>query len=197
MARVLSIEEYAKRQPIWTESLQTLYQLCLAAGMDATIKWGAPVFVYRGKNCVGVVGFKNHFALWFYNGAFLSDPEKKLINANEGKTKGLMQLRFNAFEEINPSLIRTYLDEAIANEQLEKRITIERNKGFELPHQLKTRFDKNKILATAFKNLTVAKQREYAEYIMAAKREATCLNRVEKCIPLILEGTGLYDKYKK
>ena len=39
-------------------------------------------------------------------------------------------------------------------------------------------------------------QREYADYIESAKREATKITRLEKIIPLIEKGIGLNDKYK-
>lgn len=197
MARVSSIVEYCERHPIWSKSLQLLFDLCFEAGLDASIKWGAPYFTYKGKNIVGITAFKNHFALWFPNGSFLSDPAKKLINANEEKTKGLLQWRFTAFEEIDRLLILSYFHEAIENEKQGKRITIERNKAFTLPDELQFTLAKNKNFASSFSNLTTSKQREYAEYIGAAKREETRLSRVEKCIPLILAGGGLYDKYKK
>ncbi|WP_413512665.1 hypothetical protein [Myroides odoratus] len=37
---------------------------------------------------VAVGRFKNHFSIWFYKGVFLQDTHSKLINAQEGKTKG-------------------------------------------------------------------------------------------------------------
>jgi uncharacterized protein YdeI (YjbR/CyaY-like superfamily) len=44
--------------------------------------------------------------------------------------------------------------------------------------------------------MTPGKQREYCEYISEAKRDATKLKRLEKIIPMIIEGVGLNDKYK-
>lgn len=38
--------------------------------------------------------------------------------------------------------------------------------------------------------------KEYAEHIGSAKREAIALTRLQKAIPQILKGKGLYDKYK-
>lgn len=38
--------------------------------------------------------------------------------------------------------------------------------------------------------------KEYAEHIGSAKREATALVRLEKAVPMIMKGKGLYDKYK-
>ena len=38
---------------------------------------------------IGVGAFKGWVALWFHQGALLSDPNQLLINAQEGKTRGL------------------------------------------------------------------------------------------------------------
>ena len=62
--------------------------------------------------------------------------------------------------------------------------------------ELEHAFAKADKLKTAFLNLTPGKQREYTEHIASAKQEATRLRRLDKCIPMILSGTGLHDKYK-
>ena len=54
-------------------------------------------------------GFKNHFTVWFYNGVFLSDPYKILVNANEEKTKSLRQLRYTSGKEINETQLLEYI----------------------------------------------------------------------------------------
>ena len=61
---------------------------------------------------------------------------------------------------------------------------------------LKEAFKNDTLLEKSFKKLTPGKQREYAEHIGGAKREATQQSRLEKAIPLILKGEGLHDKYK-
>ncbi|MFA5556576.1 MAG: YdeI/OmpD-associated family protein [Flavobacteriaceae bacterium] len=57
-------------------------------------------------------------------------------------------------------------------------------------------FKTNKKLKEAFEKLTSGKQKEYTLYINEAKQEATKIKRVEKIIPMILQGVGLHDKYK-
>ena len=54
-----------------------------------TIKWGVPVYTLNDKNVLGMGAFKSYVGIWFFQGAFLDDPQKKLINAQEGKTKAL------------------------------------------------------------------------------------------------------------
>ncbi|MDT0687112.1 DUF1801 domain-containing protein [Autumnicola psychrophila] len=37
------------------------------------MKWGAPVYTLEGKNVIGLAAFKNHCAMWFFNGASLKE----------------------------------------------------------------------------------------------------------------------------
>lgn len=79
------------------------------------------VFTINGKNVVSIAGFKNFFAIWFFQGALLSDSENKLINAQEGKTKLMRQWRFTSKEQINEDQIRRYIAEAIRIETSEQK----------------------------------------------------------------------------
>ena len=90
------------------------------------IKWGGPIYTLNGRNVLAIGGFKNFFTIWFHNGAFLSDPDKVLINANEAKTRGLRQWRFESMKDIKPALIKKYISEAIVNEKAGKKIKPEK-----------------------------------------------------------------------
>ena len=65
-----------------------------------------------------------------------------------------------------------------------------------IPKLLEDALKKNKEFETCFLKLTPGKQREYADHISSAKREATQISRLEKITPMILENKGLHDKYK-
>lgn len=180
----------------WQEELELLQAIIRKAPLEETIKWGIPVFTFNGRNVVGVAGFKSHFTLWFYQGVFLNDESKVLTNAQEGKTKGLRQLRFTAREQINEPLILTYLHEAIENEKQGKQLKSEVKGKLVIPAILDDAL-KNDTLRQCFESLTPYKQNEYVEYITEAKQEKTKLSRLEKIKPLIMQGVGLNDKYKK
>ena len=47
------------------------------------------------------------------------------------------------------------------------------------------------------KFITLSQKREYAEYIIEAKKRETKIKRIVKIIPMIVEGKGLNDKYRK
>lgn len=180
----------------WTEELEMLSNIISEMPLEKSVKWGAEVFTYNGKNVVSYGGFKNYFTIWFYNGVFLKDKYKVLVNAQEGKTKSLRQWRFTSKDEINENKIFEYIKEAIEIEKKGLKIQPEKFKPLPVPELLMNELKKDKSLKANFEKLTPGKQKEYIVYINEAKQEATKLSRLGKIKPMILQGVGLNDKYK-
>ena len=194
---VKSFEEYAEKHQKWKEQLQQLRELLLSTELEETIKWGAPTYVLNNKNVVGLGSFKNHCALWFFNGALLQQNTKLLVNAQEEKTKALRQIRFKENDQLQLSVLKNYIEEAIELQKADKEIKPRKSKPIEIPTELEKAFKNDTSLKSAFEKFTKGKQREFTEHIANAKREATKVSRLQKCIPMIKAGIGLNDKYRK
>ncbi len=198
MEKHISVDAYIEAKPQWTTALKVLRSIALASGLTETVKWGVPVYTTKnGKNVIGLGAFKSYVGVWFYNGALLKDEANMLLNAQEGKTKALRQWRFESLEAIPQELLKAYIDEAIQNQLAGKEIKPVKKVAFEIPSELETVLNEDTVLKEKFKELTAYKQREYAEHISEAKREATKQNRLKKIIPMIQSGIGLNDKYRK
>ncbi len=191
-----TVDDYLQAHPEWQAELSLLRATVKASGLEETIKWGAPTYTLKGKNVVGLGAYKAYIGLWFFQGALLQDKHHRLVNAQEGKTKALRQWRFNSLDEIDAGLVSEYLQEAIANQAAGKQIKPARNVRLVMPSELTAALASDARLKQAFASLTPGKQREYADYISDAKRDATKVARLEKITPMILAGAGLYDKYK-
>ncbi len=185
----------AEMEP-WVKELTLLREIILSTGLTEEIKWGGPIYTLDGKNILAIGGFKNFATIWFHQGVFLSDPKGVLVNASEGKTRGLRQWRFTSMQEIKPALVKKYILEAIQNAKDGKEIKPEKKAPLSLPAELLAALKQDKNAKACFEKLTPGKQREYIEYISEAKGEDTRKRRVAKSIPLILSGRGLNDKYK-
>lgn len=179
----------------WTAELTLLKSIIAKTALVETKKWGGPVYVLNGKNVIGIGGFKSYFGIWFFNGVFLKDEKKVLVNAQEGVTKALRQWRFNSTEEVNEKEVLAYIQEAIANETAGKYIKPAKKEAIVSELWLQE-LDQDEKLAEAFAKFSSAKQREYTEFIEQAKREETKHSRIEKIKPLIIQNIGLNDKYK-
>ena len=197
MQKIYSVEDYIEVNPYYAYELSFLRNIINSTDLDETVKWSMPTYCFNGKNIGGVGAFKNHFCLWFHNGAFLKDEQNLLINAQENKTKALRQMRFKTKVDINEAAVLAYVKKAIENQRLGLEIKPQRiTKDVVVPDELKALLKSNTELNTNFKALTQGKQREYCDYISEAKREATKQKRLEKITPMILSGISLHEKYK-
>jgi len=180
----------------WNNELELIASILNKAPLEKTFKWQADVYTYNGKNVVCYGGFKNHFAIWFNNGVFLSDKYNVLVSAND-KTKSLRQWRFTSITEIDERKILEYVMEAIEIEKQGLKITPDKFQAVPLPELLNIALEADLEFKAAFNKLTPGRQKEYVLYINEAKQEATKVGRLEKIKPLILSGVGINDKYKK
>lgn len=179
----------------WQEELDYLTSLIERTGLVKEIKWGQPLYTLNGKHVVGVGGFKSYFGLWFYKGVLMKDPKKLLFNAQEGKTQAMRQMRFQSMAEVDENIVMNYLNEAIAIEK--QGLEVEFEKREVIAPELENKLSLDPVFAASFFKLTPYRQKEYHEYIQSAKQETTKLARIEKIVPMVLEGRGLNDKYKK
>lgn len=190
------VDVYIAKHKDFSHLLNKLRDIILSTGLVETIKWGMPTYTLNNKNIVGMSAFKHHCGIWFFQGALLKDADGVLMNAQEGKTNAMRQWRFSSNSKIDKMLLLAYLAESIENEK--KGLKIKRiNKPLVIPPQLENILKSNNQVEWAFKALTLAKKREFAEYIMEAKRESTKEKRLEKIIPMIINQIGLNEAYKK
>lgn len=192
-------DQYFEKAKTFQEGIRKLREIALTTELVETVKWGAPVYTIEGKNVLGIMAFKKHFGLWFFNGVFLTDPENVLENAQEGKTKAMRHWKFTSEDQIDQNLIREYMLEAIENQKRGLSVAPEKKKIKKtvVPQLLKKELDRDGNLQHQFTQLSPYKQREYCEYIATAKQEKTKLSRLEKILPMISEGLGMNDHYRK
>lgn len=72
-----------------------------------------------------------------------------------------------------------------------------KNKPLDVSGELAKVFKENSEIELCFYKFTLSKQREFAEYVSEAKREETRFKRLDKVIPMITNGKGLNDRYRK
>ncbi len=180
----------------WVEELELLKSIIVKTDLTETTKWGGIVYTHNNRNVIGISGFKNYFTIWFFNGVFLPDEKKVLVNAGEGVTKGLRQWRFTSKEQVNEKLVLRYIRQAIENEKNGLSIKPEKKEVLPSPFFL-LKLNESIELAEKFRAFAPYKQKEFIEYIDSAKQEKTKNDRFEKIKPMLLANIGLNDKYRK
>ena len=181
----------------WTEELRQLRKIALDCGLTEEVKWGVPCYTYKNKNVLLVSAFKEYCAISFFKGALLSDTENILEKPGEN-SQATRYAKFTNVQKIieNESILKAYIFEALEVEKSGLKVEFKKNPE-PVPDELQTRMDEDPVLKTAFEALTPGRQRGYILHFTQPKQSKTRFARIEKCIPKILNGEGLNEKYSR
>src|SRR5579864_8057197 len=178
----------------WKAEIAAMQRVLAGFAMKEERKWGKPTYTVDGKNIVILQGFKEYFALGFFQGALLKDPEKVLVQL--GQVHAGRVMKFTSAKDIaaKTSTIEAYVREAIAVEKAGLRMKPKRTADFPVPEELSERFRRDRRFKRAFEALTPGRQRSYLYHFAAAKQSATRRARIDKAMPAIFEGRGLLER---
>ncbi len=187
-----------KMSVVWADELDVLKSILATTPLEETVKWGAPAYTHMGKNIIGLAAFKNYVGMWFHNGCFINDEAGKFFNSEENAGKAIRQWRFASKQEIldNEKQILDYVNQAIANSEA-GLVKKPQPKSLITSETLQNALNADAVLAARFKTFSPSCQREFIEHIESAKRQETRDSRLQKILPMILNGNGLNDKYRK
>jgi len=180
----------------WKAEIAAMRRVLADLPMKEERKWGQPTYTLDGKNVVMIQGFKEYFALGFFQGALLKDPRKVLVQL--GQTQAGRVMKFTSAKEISAraATIRAYVREAIAVEKAGLRTKPKSTSDYPVPEELSEQFRKDPRFKRAFEALTPGRQRGYLYHFATAKQSATRTARIEKARPAILEGRGFLERPK-
>jgi uncharacterized protein YdeI (YjbR/CyaY-like superfamily) len=178
----------------WQEEFKELRRLVLDCELSEEPRWGKPCYTFQNGNIVLIHGFKEYCALLFFKGALLKDPKGILIQQTEN-VQAARQIRFTNVQEIvqMEPVLNAYIREAVEVEKAGLEVTYKKTSEFKMPEEFQSKLAKTPALEKAFAALTPGRQRGYLLYFSAAEQPKTREARIEKCMPLILKGTGLND----
>ena len=178
----------------WEAEIEEMRRLLARFAMREECKWGKPTYTMGGKNIVILQGFKDYFALGFFQGALLKDPKKLLVQL--GQTQAGRVMKFTGVGEIaaKAATIQAYVREAMAAEKAGLRIEKKQTSEFPVPEELKEKLRKEPRFRRAFEALTPGRQRGYLYHFAGAKQAETRMARIERAMPAILAGRGFLER---
>ena len=178
----------------WKAEIAAMRRVLAGFAMKEECKWGKPTYTVDGKNIVIMQGFKEYFALGFFQGALLKDPKRLLVQL--GQVQAARVMKFADVKEIKAraATIKVYVREAIAVEKAGLRMKPKQTADLPVPEELTERFRKDPRFKRAFAALTPGRQRSYLYHFAAAKQSATRMARIEKAMPAIFEGRGFLER---
>lgn len=184
-AYITQAADFAK--PILLRVRKLVHAAC--PDVTETIKWGAPFYEYRGI-LICTPAFKQHCALVFWKG--------KLIFGKNDQRKKLRHLTSLA-DLPGDKILTGYIRHAIElNEAGVKtpRFQPKATPKLVVPDYFLAALKKNKKALTTFENFSPSCRREYVEWLIEAKREATRAQRLQTAIQWLAAGKSRHWKYQ-
>lgn len=178
----------------WQAELEQLRAIILDCGLTEELKWEQPCYTFE-KNNIAIIGeFKDCCILSFFKGALLNDAKGILSKPGENTQAGRV-IRFTDVKkivELEP-VLKTYIYEAVEIEKAGLKVDFKPISEHKIPEEFQNKLNENPTLKHAFEALTPGRQRAYLLHFSQPKQSKTRESRIEKSIPQILSGKGLYD----
>jgi uncharacterized protein YdeI (YjbR/CyaY-like superfamily) len=183
-------------QPILKHLRELVHKSC--PEVQEGIKWQFPFFMYQGNLCF-MAAFKAHCGFGFW-----AKEMRVKVTAEIGKgEEGLGHFgRLTSLADLpKDQVLLAYLKEAKAlNESGKAKHPRPQSKKkaipVPVPEDLAAALSESKPATARFKAFPESHRREYIEWIVEAKREATRANRIAQTVAWIAEGKSRNWRYQ-
>ncbi|MGB8193342.1 MAG: YdeI/OmpD-associated family protein [Chitinophagaceae bacterium] len=183
-------------QPILEHLRELVHKAC--PDVQETMKWSFPHFEHKGILC-SLAAFKQHCSFGFWKGSIMKD-EKKLLNVAENADFAHFDKITSLKDLPSDKIMISYIKEAVRlnNEgiKLPAKPKAAVKKEIETPDDLLAALKKNKPALKTFESFSPSAKKEYVEWIVDAKTEATRAKRLETAVEWMAEGKSRHWKYK-
>ncbi len=185
-------------KPILHHIRELVHKACPDA--EEKLKWGMPFFDYKGEMLCHMAAFKEHAVMGFWKAAIMKDPIL-IENARSEKAMGHLGKLTSLKELPSDKKIISWIKEAMQlNEKgiklPAKSITV-KTTVLHLPDFFISALNKNKKAKQVFEKFPPSHKKEYLEWIIEAKTEATREKRLKTAIEWMAEGKNKNWKYQK
>jgi hypothetical protein len=187
------IDAYISRSPDFAKPILEHLRALVHRGCPEvveTIKWGSPHFEHKGMLC-GMAAFKGHCAFGFWNRA-LEIPGQEGAMGQFGCITKVADL------PKDPVLVG-YVREAARLNAIGKKVGPVRKarKPLPVPKDLLAALKKKAGATAKFNAFPPGQKRDYAEWLIEAKTDATRQKRLATAVEWIAEGKPRMWKYMK
>ena len=189
-----------KSAPFAQPILRHLRQLVHSVSplLTETMKWGFPFFDCNGPVCQ-MAAFKEHMGFGFWKQRQLNDPGK-LIREEDG-TAGSFGKITSLSDLPADEILVDFIKQAMQlNEAANKKPAVKKGTApkaaIEMPVDFADLLAANPKAQEVYEKFSPSHKREYLEWIVDAKTEATRQKRMETAIEQIAEKKSRHWKYK-
>ena len=180
-------------QPILEHLRAVVHAAC--PEVEETMKWSFPHFMYKGMMC-SMASFKAHCALNFWKAELLMEGEQinREAMGHFGRITSIKDLPTKKVLTGYIKLAMKLNDDGVAAPARAKPVA---PRELVIPDYLDAALDQTPAAREHFDAFSASKKRDYAEWLMEAKTEATRLRRLEQAMEWIAEGKARNWKYEK
>lgn len=189
------VAAYIERMSAWRAEFQILRPVLRDGGLVEDFKWRKPCYTYDGSNVVIFQSFKRLCALLFFKGALLKDPDGMLREQGEN-TRSALRLEFRSAAEATTAkpALAALVKDAIGVEQAGLSVPARAaDEEGPYPEELDLLLGADSAFRDAWERLTPGRRRGWLLHFSGAKQSRTRVARIERAMPLILEGFGMHD----
>ncbi|MEG3181089.1 YdeI/OmpD-associated family protein [Sphingomonas sp. LT1P40] len=189
------VDAYIEKQayfarPILTWLRERVHVAC--PEVEEAIKWSMPAFSYRGRPLANMAAFKGHasFGFWY---------RREMATGHEGEAMGQFGRIASLADLPDAAAMETSVREAAAlieSGELPKREAKPPKAEVAVPDTLAEALARDAVAAEKFDAFPPGARRDYCDWIVEAKREATRDKRVAEAIGWIREGKKRHWKYE-
>lgn len=189
------VDTFIEKAKQWKDELIESRRIALECGLTEDLKWYQPCYTFDGNNVVILSCFKKYYALSFFKGALLDDPNEILVQPTENMQAG-RQIRFNDVSQIleQEDQIKTIIKNAIEVEKKGLKVDFKDTSEYEVPQELLDKFEEDPNYKEAFYALTPGRQRGYLLHFSGAKQSSTRAARIDRCEDKIYAGKGFNER---
>ncbi len=187
-------ETFFERDTAWKDEKKALREIVLEFPLTEELKWRQPVYCLDGANVCTLDSYGGRCVLSFFKGVLLTDPDR-LLEPPGPNSRSARIVPLHSVDDVTgkADALRALLAEAIENEKAGKKVDLPAD-DFELPEELSEALDADATFREAWDGLTPGRRRGWVLQIGGAKQSKTRESRVEKAVPLIMEGKGIHDR---
>jgi uncharacterized protein YdeI (YjbR/CyaY-like superfamily) len=164
-----------------------------------TIKWGFPHFEYKGLVC-NMAAFKQHCTFGFWKASLLSDAQGMLTQIGKTAMGHLGQIK--SVSELPPDdMLVDYIREAIRLNEEDQKVPAKapgkESKDLQVPDFFQQALAQHPAALNTFQHFSRSQQKEYVNWLLDAKTEATRNKRLATALEWLAEGKMRNWKYVK
>ncbi|HWS23546.1 MAG TPA: DUF1801 domain-containing protein [Anaerolineales bacterium] len=181
----------------WREVLIELRSIVAETDLTEDLKWSFPTYTFNSSNVLILSAFREYASISFFKGVLLDDP-KNLLQSPGENSQAVRLFKFTNVTQVKEFSedLKSFIREAISLEVAGKKVEF-KSENPDLPPELVIRFDEDPLLKLAFESLTPGRQRGYLLFFNGAKQTTTRASRIDKYVPLIMQGKGMNDERYK